>query len=214
MIELVKAAPFGNSKQNFVHSNAKDSPLQFFCTKINQMPSLRLYSNERVELLPFGKPKNGIHYALTNYGRIISFTDTPANGKFLKPAFIRGYPAMSFSIANGRKTFLLHRLVGEYFLKRPSPQHKFIIHLNHKKEDNYANNLKWATAEEKKHASNTDRQKTESGNYKLTAGRVLLIKKKMLDGKTRLKIIAKQFGVSDMQIHRIKTGENWGHVKV
>ena len=31
--------------------------------------------------------------------------------------------------------------------------------------------------------------------------------------KTRLKIIAKRFGVSEMQLHRIKTGENWGHVK-
>jgi len=27
-----------------------------------------------------------------------------------------------------------------------------------------------------------------------------------------LKMIAKQFGISTMQLHRIKTGENWGHV--
>jgi uncharacterized protein YjcR len=41
-----------------------------------------------------------------------------------------------------------------------------------------------------------------------------MIKRKLLNGKTRLKMIAKQFGVSDMQIHRIKTGENWSHVKI
>jgi hypothetical protein len=27
-----------------------------------------------------------------------------------------------------------------------------------------------------------------------------------------LKALAKKFHVSDMQIHRIKTGENWSHV--
>ncbi len=32
--------------------------------------------------------------------------------------------------------------------------------------------------------------------------------------KRRLKMIAKQFGVSEMQIRRIASGENWGHVKI
>jgi hypothetical protein len=32
--------------------------------------------------------------------------------------------------------------------------------------------------------------------------------------KTRLKLIAKQFGISEMQLYRIKSGENWGHIKV
>jgi hypothetical protein len=86
--------------------------------------------------------------------------------------------------------------------------------LNHKKEDKYVNNLKGATAEDKNRSIVHDRQETESGNYKLTADRVRMIKKKMLKGNNRLKTIAKQFGVSDMQIHRIKTGENWGHVKI
>jgi hypothetical protein len=178
------------------------------------MPSLRFYSNERVELLDFAKSKSGQRYAITNYGRVVSFTQTPDDGNFLKPAFIRGYPALSFPVENGRKTFLLHRLVADYFLRKPNPEQKFIIHLNHKKDDNYVNNLKWATAEEKNKASVTNRKQEELGNYKLTADRVRLIKKKMLNGNNRLKTIAKQFGVSDMQIHRIKTGENWGHVKV
>lgn len=32
--------------------------------------------------------------------------------------------------------------------------------------------------------------------------------------RTSITMIAKWFGVSDMQIHRIKSGENWGHVKI
>lgn len=178
------------------------------------MPKLKFYSNEKVLLLPFGKTPSGLRYALTNYGRVISYLETPEDGRFLKPSLIRGYPALSFTKKNGRQTFLIHRLVAEHFLKKPSAKHRFVIHLNHKKEDNYFNNLKWATAEEKNNNSIKDRIKNEIGNYKLTAERVRLIKKKMLNGNTRLKIIAKQFGVSDMQIHRIKTGQNWAHVKV
>ena len=41
-------------------------------------------------------------------------------------------------------------------------------------------------------------------------------RKKLLDPnrRTRLKVLAKQFGVSEMQLHRIKTGENWGDLQV
>ena len=41
--------------------------------------------------------------------------------------------------------------------------------------------------------------------------------KKMLanpNRKTRLRLIAKQFGISEMQLYRIKSGENWGHVEI
>jgi len=38
--------------------------------------------------------------------------------------------------------------------------------------------------------------------------------KQMLKEKKTLKAIAKKFNVSDMQIHRIKTKENWAHVKI
>jgi DNA-binding Xre family transcriptional regulator len=45
---------------------------------------------------------------------------------------------------------------------------------------------------------------------------VMRLKKRLLDPnrKTRLKILAKQYGVTMMTLHRIKTGENWGHIKV
>jgi DNA invertase Pin-like site-specific DNA recombinase len=51
---------------------------------------------------------------------------------------------------------------------------------------------------------------------KLTSTAVIRTKKLILNPyqKTRLKIIAKQFGISEMQLYRIKTGENWGHIQV
>ena len=49
---------------------------------------------------------------------------------------------------------------------------------------------------------------------KLTENNVRLIKKMINDPnrRTRLKIIAKRFGVTTMQLHSIKTGENWADV--
>jgi hypothetical protein len=56
----------------------------------------------------------------------------------------------------------------------------------------------------------------KSNGAKLTVTKVMLIKKLLAkpEQKTRLKMIAKQFGVSEMQIRRIKSGENWGHINV
>ena len=56
------------------------------------------------------------------------------------------------------------------------------------------------------------KRKPNTKMSKLTENEVLLIKRKLNRGAT-LRSISKQFGVSDMQIHRIKTGENWGHLK-
>ena len=68
--------------------------------------------------------------------------------------------------------------------------------------------------EEGKKKSQQTRQKMD-GN-KLTTTQVMRIKKMIFDPnrKTRLKIIAKQFGISEMQLYRIKSGENWGHVQI
>ena len=87
--------------------------------------------------------------------------------------------------------------------------------------------MKWATLEEfrehfmsspyyeeGKEKSKKTRQMMD-GN-KLTTTDVIRIKKMLANPnrKTRLRIIAKQFGISEMQLYRIKSGENWGHIKV
>ena len=52
-------------------------------------------------------------------------------------------------------------------------------------------------------------------NAKLDETKVKLIKKILQrDNKTRLKMIAKRFGISHTQLNRIRSGENWGHVTI
>lgn len=122
---------------------------------------------------------------------------------------------------------LIHKAVAELFLPPPKPEEKFVIHLDWNKENNYYKNLKWATQEEVTQHQYANPQieakkfqeallgikkKPNTKMGKLTENEVLLIKRKLKRGST-LRSLAKQFGVSDMQIHRIKTGENWSHVK-
>jgi hypothetical protein len=60
------------------------------------------------------------------------------------------------------------------------------------------------------------KEKRRCEGSKLTDTQVMLLKKKISDPcrKTRLKIIARQFGISEIQLQRIKRGENWAHIHV
>jgi hypothetical protein len=175
---------------------------------------LKLYRSERVAILPLKKTPKGQRYAVTDHGRVISFKDTPLDGYFMRQPLLARYPGVTLRKGRKESGYLVHRLVAQAFLKKPSNQHRFVIHLNYKKDDNRFKNLKWATREElsKHHRSNPNRE-TATSNFKLTPDKVRFIRQQLSLGKTTLKALAKKFHVSDMQIHRIKTGENWAHVE-
>jgi predicted DNA binding protein len=73
----------------------------------------------------------------------------------------------------------------------------------------------YVIAARKKQLAEIHAKRLHQGN-KLTSTQVMLLKKILSDPnrKTRLKILAKQFGVTTMTLQRIKTGENWGHIKI
>ena len=119
---------------------------------------------------------------------------------------------------------LIHRLVAEYFLRKPTKQQTIVAHLDYNKLNNRAENLKWMTPEENyKHQQSSPyvikekmerklRPKENLTTAKLTIPKVMMVKKLLNQGKP-LNQLAKKYKVSDMQILRIKRGENWGEVK-
>ena len=121
---------------------------------------------------------------------------------------------------------LVHKAVAELFLDAPENEdQKFVIHLDYDKTNNKVENLAWASQEElnvryMKHPKNVmyafNKQftpaKPRTKGLKLTDADVLHIKTRLKKGDT-LRKLAQKYNVSDMQIHRIKTGENWGHIK-
>ena len=115
---------------------------------------------------------------------------------------------------------LVHKLVADYFLKKLSENHTIVAHLDYNKLNNRASNLKWMTHEENvvhqrssPHviADKENRRARASKTSKLSLTKVMLLKKLLNEGKP-VKSLIKQFKVSDMQIYRIKNGENWGDV--
>ena len=162
-------------------------------------------------------------YAISSKGRIASYTeDILKDGNILTGSVTTGYRTLNLHRPGHQGTIYLHREVAKAFLTRTSPRHKYVIHLNHNRSDNDAKNLKWVTVQEMiAHQQQSpakiaykEIQATRTIGRKLTATQVKTIKK-TLDTKNRsltIKQIANQYGVSDMTIYRIKSGENWARV--
>jgi hypothetical protein len=183
-----------------------------------QKPILKFYPTEQIKILPIRRTLKGHKYAVTNYGRVIRYGKKPEEGVFIKPYTISaGYPGVFLQVGKKRMNALIHRLVAQTFLPKPSKDKIFVIHIDRDIANNYYTNLKWVSkAEHVDHAKGSKRWKdsyANSSRNKLNESRVRIIKRRIEAGKTSIKHLAKQFGVSDMQLYRIKWGENWGWVR-
>ena len=179
---------------------------------------IRSFRNEKWEEIRFDENiSEKEKFMISNHGRIINCKGEEE--VLVKRYYINGYQNLPIKQKkNGKQTSrYVHKLVAQHFLQQGDGV--YVIHLDYDKTNNHVDNLKWATKKEKeKHQfSNPKYKDVYRVSYsKLTEGRVRLIKKKINDPnrKTRMKMIAKQFGISEMQLYRIKSGENWSTVKV
>ncbi len=156
-------------------------------------------------------------YKISNHGRVQIKTKTQTQFRYLTKFAIAGKFNMFFYKKTGNKSasFYVHRAVAILFNENRDNKN-FVIHLDHNPLNNSMINLQWVNRTELvTHQQKNPKRQTKKG-YKLNDGRVRIIKKKLQDpkNKTRIKMIAKQFGISTMQVWRIKSGENWSHVKI
>jgi NUMOD4 motif len=163
-------------------------------------------------------------YSVSSMGRAASYSnDVTEDGKILNGSLTSGYRTLNLHLENGNGTIYLHREIAKLFCKKPSPKYKYVIHLNHKKEDNSFKNLKWATIDEVgSHQQDSPqkiaykkRQANKTEGLKLNITKVKSIKEAINNPKRKLtyKQMAMKYNVSEMTLYRIKSGENWGKVK-
>jgi hypothetical protein len=177
------------------------------------------YWNEEWKDIEFEITGDKPRYTVSNYGRLKSFQTDPENGSLLKGSVIQGYKALNIRFKD-KKTWsrYVHKLVAESFVQKKDPSQTYVIHLDYNKQNNYAGNLQWASKEEveaHQKKNPVERKKPDpktTKSYKLTETKVKMIKRLLLRDKNRLKMIAKQFGITHTQLNRIRSGENWGHV--
>ena len=192
---------------------------------------IKIYPNEIFKEVGFDASLK-FKYAISNYGRFCSFCEGPEkDGRLLKGSTVEGYRIFRYKIFGGPKivnkhAFFFH-LVAKQFLTPPSDLHTHVIHLDFNKKNDHVENLKWVTKDEmlahqkgspavKRAKQKLVEHNRQRDGQKLTSTAVMLLKRKLADPKrkTRLKMLAKQFGISEMQLYRIKSGENWGHIKI
>lgn len=163
-------------------------------------------------------------YAVSSRGRAASFSENiEKDGKLLNGSLTSGYRTLNLHIENGNGTIYIHREVARLFCKKPSPKHKYVIHINHKKKDNHFKNLRWATLDTvSSHQQNSPekiaykkRQANRIEGLKLNATQVKTIKDIINNPKRTItyKQLAAKYKVSEMTLYRIKSGENWGRIK-
>lgn len=159
-------------------------------------------------------------YAVSNHGRLASYEDDLAtDGKLLSGSQTSGYRTLNLHVEGNNQTIYLHREVARLFATKKSARHKFVIHRNHKKDDNHIKNLQWATANEMSdHQQKSPeklaykkRQANKTKGLKLTLTQAKAIKDAVTNVKRKLsmKQLAEKYGVSEMTLYRIKRGENW-----
>ena len=163
--------------------------------------------------------KDWMRFEISNYGRVKKMRDGRSKHKdkprILNPSIISGYPAISgIQCKDGKsRSFYIHHAVAELFLPPKQEGQTRIMKIDYDKTNNVYTNLKWVTFSEWRAHQPATAKKFR--NAKLNESKVALLKKKLFDPnrKTRMKMLAKQFGISEMQVYRIKVGENWGHVE-
>ena len=165
-----------------------------------------------------------VPYVISSHGRFGVLVDGKVQVRTFKPT--AGNYRYNTRQQGKNKAIFLYKEVARAFLKKPASKYKFIIHKDHNYLNDHVENLKWATHEE--HRAHTAmspksimaREKkaiTRSSHSKvLDEKKVVALKKMIWDPKRKLsfKQLAEQFGVSEMQIYRIKSGEFWYHVRV
>ncbi len=182
--------------------------------------NIKTFWNEKWQRVDFGKETKTCHYEISNFGRIRSIDKTTGRERLLNGAKARGGLIMLNQKLKDNSTGIvyIHRFVAEEFLEPPSDEHEYILHVDYDKANNHWSNLKWATEEEwkeyqKKNPHHKGRP-ARTKNYKLTETQVRMMKRMLKRGKTKRKIIARKFGVSENCAYKIEKGIRWGHVKI
>lgn len=180
---------------------------------------IKSHYNEAWQEVETKEPTKKCDYFISNYGRIKSVNKTSGDENLLKGSTVRGFNMLNIRLQdNSSLGTYVHKFVAESFIKKKKEEQDFVVHKDGDKKNNFWKNLKWVTREELtaiqvEKGLYSPKNRKRASHVKMTESKVRLLKKRIKAGKTKKKILAKQFEISTMQLNRIERGENWGHVE-
>lgn len=157
------------------------------------------------------------NFLISNFGNVKSvdrkepFLNTTRIrfGRVIKTRVLRKYVCVSLKQNCKQKTFLVHRLVAEYFVEKKSGD--IVNHIDANRFNNVFTNLEWCSQKENiHHAMKFDNwtKGEKHGCSKLTESQVLYIRDSE-EGGFRL---AKRLNVSYTTVKRIRARKIWKHL--
>lgn len=162
------------------------------------------------------------NYEISTLGRVRSYYTNSDKPVIIRGVLQQGYLFLDYfnTDENRRIKVPFHILAGDHFIKKATPAHNHLIHLDYKKTNNRIKNLMWVTEVEmyyhhsQNKAANAAREKANASRTtgaKLTLVQVERIRKMLNDPlrkvtKTR---IAAMYGIAPMTVYRIQSGEIW-----
>lgn len=158
------------------------------------------------------------NYKISNYGRVKSFVFNKKEGQIIQGSLVSGYRRVQLVINDKRCRVLVHKLVAETWIKKPSQNSTQVIHKDWNKKNNQVSNLEWMTPKDTTRRmfdyfreNNKHRKVNSIRNSKLKESDVKYMKTLIERGIAQY-VIAKMFCISPTQVKRITRGENWGNV--
>jgi hypothetical protein len=157
-------------------------------------------------------------YFVSNYGRIKSMTRDKVNGRIMKAAQVKGFQTINIKLFGKQKTYLVHKIVAEAFIKKEKSEDTYVIHLDFNVQNNHISNLEWVTRRESYERVMSHLNEINKNNpgkvlpYSKLKPEDVSVIKSMINKGIKQKIIAKMFCISEMQITRIKRGDNWPEI--
>ena len=153
-------------------------------------------------------------YEISNYGRLKSHWGNKQ--KILHNKSTMGYKVADLQSNGSRQGYYIHKLVAEHFVNNTKPDKYIkIIHLDNNKLNNKASNLKWVDNSGMfKHAEKFNKRLTTNfrnhatSNAKISRYSADKIRSLLKEGYTGA-LLAKIFGITEMQVSRIKHNPNW-----
>jgi hypothetical protein len=181
---------------------------------------IKSHWNERWVKVKAKAPTKKCNYYFSDYGRLKSVDKMSGNEKLLKGSLMKqGFMQLNLKLEDGvRQGFYVHQLVANAFIKKDKKK-PMLIHKDGNKLNNYWENLERVdragmTAHQIKQGVYLHENRKMPSHAKMNETKVRLLKKRLQEGKTKRKVLAKSFGITETQVRRIEKGENWGHITI